>query len=326
MYGFPSKLEVDPVMKYVIKEDYSIDYAEERRLFYVALTRTKNRVYIIAPEQRPSEFTLELIRDYSNVEVIGEINTEPTGKITKKICPICGFPLQLRGKKSYGMKLWMCSNEPEICNYLTNDIAGGELSVQKCDKCQDGYLVVKPGAKDFILGCTNYKKDGSGCDRMISKDLYKKWKNDDWEEDSSFDKPSFTQTEDKHIVKHIPNIVQTTKKPIEYQRKKAQVNLTEYKTHFIEKDGFNVVCDNENNIITDMRLLYVLRTLRSDLSKEKNVKPYIILKNDGLVSLATFKPLTKEEFITLHGLGEVTYNNFGEVFIKKIKDYLTKNE
>ena len=48
-YGFPSKIETDPVLNYVIKQDTSIDAAEERRLFYVAMTRTKDRVYFIAP-------------------------------------------------------------------------------------------------------------------------------------------------------------------------------------------------------------------------------------------------------------------------------------
>ena len=44
-YGFPSKIKDDPVLSFVIKGDRSIDYAEERRLFYVAMTRTKNRVF-----------------------------------------------------------------------------------------------------------------------------------------------------------------------------------------------------------------------------------------------------------------------------------------
>ena len=62
-YGFPSQVQEDPVLKYVVKDDHTYDYAEERRLFYVALTRTKNRVYIITPQQHPSEFVLELIRE-----------------------------------------------------------------------------------------------------------------------------------------------------------------------------------------------------------------------------------------------------------------------
>jgi len=72
LYGFPSQIQEDPVLKYVVKGDYSIDYAEERRLFYVALTRTKNRVYIITPEQHPSQFVTELLRDYPLVTVISK--------------------------------------------------------------------------------------------------------------------------------------------------------------------------------------------------------------------------------------------------------------
>ncbi len=51
--GFPSKIEDDPVMKLVIKDDENIDYAEERRLFYVALKQLKlniltfNLIYIL---------------------------------------------------------------------------------------------------------------------------------------------------------------------------------------------------------------------------------------------------------------------------------------
>ena len=42
----------------------------------------------------------------------------------------------------------------------------------KCDQCQDGYLIVKPGDKGYFLGCTNYKPDGSGCNNAISRDKY----------------------------------------------------------------------------------------------------------------------------------------------------------
>ena len=62
-YGFPSKVDDDPVLNMVVLNDTSYNYAEERRLFYVALTRTKNRVFIVTPEKRPSEFIKELLRD-----------------------------------------------------------------------------------------------------------------------------------------------------------------------------------------------------------------------------------------------------------------------
>ncbi len=171
-YGFPSKIEDDPVLAFVIKGDRSIDYAEERRLFYVAMTRTKNRVFFVAPEQNPSEFLLELKKDYRNVILKGDWNEE-TVKTQKKTCPLCGYPLQLKYKKAYGLRLYMCINEPEVCGFMTNDYRAGKMSIQKCDKCRDGYLVAKQGKNTgFFLGCTNYKSNGTGCSKMLSKKLF----------------------------------------------------------------------------------------------------------------------------------------------------------
>lgn len=173
-YGFPAKIEDDPVLSLVIKGDRSIDYAEERRLFYVAMTRTKNRVFLIAPEQNPSEFLLEIKKDYKNVILKGEWNETPSdNRWMKKTCPICGYPLQFRYKKAYGLRLHICTNEPEICGFMTNEYSAGKLSILKCEQCRDGYLIVKPG-KDgsYFLGCTNYKRNGTGCDKFIAPKLY----------------------------------------------------------------------------------------------------------------------------------------------------------
>ena len=173
-YGFPSKIEDDPVLSFVIKGDRSIDYAEERRLFYVAMTRTKNRVYFLAPEENPSEFLLEIKKDYKNVVLRGNWNENPPqNSIAKRICPICGYPMQFRYKNAYGLRLHICTNEPEICGFMTNEYRANKLAIMKCDQCRDGYLIIKPAKdSDYFLGCSNYKKDGTGCGRSMSKKQY----------------------------------------------------------------------------------------------------------------------------------------------------------
>lgn len=169
-YGFPSKIEDDPVLAFVIKGDNAIDYAEERRLFYVAMTRTKNRVYFVAPESNPSEFLLEIKKEYKNVKLSGNWNEEEVVRLDRKSCPLCGYPLQFKYKRAYGLRLYICTNEPEICGFMTNDYRAGKLSIQKCDKCTDGYLIAKQSKYEgFFLGCTNYKQNGTGCDRTISR-------------------------------------------------------------------------------------------------------------------------------------------------------------
>lgn len=66
-YGFPTKIINEPVMSLIANEkDEQILYPEERRLFYVALTRTKNKIYILVPKKHISTFAEE-IRQSENV-------------------------------------------------------------------------------------------------------------------------------------------------------------------------------------------------------------------------------------------------------------------
>jgi len=165
-FGFPSQIEDDPVLKFVMYEDKNYEYAEERRLFYVALTRTKNRVFILAPENKPSKFVLELLNDYESISLNGEINTDYKENKNKNVCPKCGYPLQLKDNKSYGLKLYICMNEPEACGFMTNDMRRPN-NIYCCDKC-DGFMVVKRKKDEdfFFMGCTNYKTNGKGCNNI----------------------------------------------------------------------------------------------------------------------------------------------------------------
>jgi len=171
-YGFPSQIEDDPIFKLVINTDKSIEYAEERRLFYVALTRTKNRVYIIAPENKPSQFVLELIKDYPNIVLSGNIvkSVDPLSLIEHK-CPRCNYPLRFLKNPNYKLALYICTNEPEICDYMTNE-PKSKGNIHRCEKC-DGFMIVKT-TKDnngFIFGCTNYNF-GTGCNNIQRIDSY----------------------------------------------------------------------------------------------------------------------------------------------------------
>lgn len=166
-FGFPCQIEDDPIMKLVMHEDNSMPFAEERRLFYVAMTRTKNRVYIATPKNRPSRFLVELIKDY-HLPLREEINMQTVDLFNLR-CPICGFPLKYEFNKNYGLNLWICTNEPEICDFMTNDKVH-KHDICKCPKCKDGYLIVKmnPRNGNVFYGCTNYFDDKHKCTNMIA--------------------------------------------------------------------------------------------------------------------------------------------------------------
>jgi len=64
--GFPSKIENNEILKYVLNENDNYPYEEERRLFYVALTRTKNNVYLFVNKKNESIFVKEIVNNYKS--------------------------------------------------------------------------------------------------------------------------------------------------------------------------------------------------------------------------------------------------------------------
>ncbi|WP_325192881.1 UvrD-helicase domain-containing protein [Methanobrevibacter ruminantium] len=63
-YGVPSKVKDDEVLRFVSFNDDESKFFDERRLFYVSLTRSKNNVYISADYGNESKYVSELNKDY----------------------------------------------------------------------------------------------------------------------------------------------------------------------------------------------------------------------------------------------------------------------
>lgn len=191
------------------------------------------------------------------------------------------------------------------------------MSIQKCDWCKDGYLVVKKTTNGAILGCTNYKSDNTGCGRMMSPDYYHRWSTSGFEDDESVDKPSYQ----KPAVIEMPKIKEAKNEPSPKNKEPVKVHTITHSERFIEHEGFQVIADDDGQILTDMELLAHLRNVRSQIMKTEKKPAYTIIGNKGLVSLATYRPQTREEFIDLYGLGETTYNSYGVQFIQAIKEF-----
>lgn len=180
--GFPNKMVDDPVLNFVKRNGDSFSYAEERRLFYVALTRTKNNVYLLSPYFKSSVFVQELKTD-ANVELL-ELennrletlkNIEKNGERyvipTKLKCPVCKTGVVLlesfwnKGKLNRVLK---CSHNmaPPFnrCNW-EGGYYGSELEdlddIEYCPIC-DGILIKRYRHSDGhpFLGCTNFRKTG----------------------------------------------------------------------------------------------------------------------------------------------------------------------
>jgi DNA helicase-4 len=71
-YGFPCEIEDDPVLKLVLSQEDMFPNAEERRLFYVGVTRAKKKVFLLADRSAISSFISETLKDSEDVTVIGK--------------------------------------------------------------------------------------------------------------------------------------------------------------------------------------------------------------------------------------------------------------
>ena len=149
----------DPLLGLLDKDILTNMFEETKKMLYLAINRTKNKVYVLDDDSRFMKDLKDKYKDLSNTNV----------EESKHNCPRCGYPLQKRktGDIKKIDELWFCSNDSEICGFVTNDTDGGNLSICKCPKC-DGYLVVKKNKRGIRrLECSNYSKSGSGCNIKI---------------------------------------------------------------------------------------------------------------------------------------------------------------
>ncbi|MCM1036208.1 MAG: UvrD-helicase domain-containing protein [Bacteroides sp.] len=114
IYGFPSLIEDDPILRYVLSSEDDYEYAEERRLFYVALTRARKHMYVLYHGDKPSPFVCELT------------DVNPPGR---PLCPMCrqGHIVRLKdGVARNGVKYanYGCSNLVAGCGYFERVFVG----------------------------------------------------------------------------------------------------------------------------------------------------------------------------------------------------------
>lgn len=106
LYGFPSQIQDNPIFEYFLGRTDTYAFSEERRLFYVALTRARKKVWLIVNQTNHGSFVNEL-----NIIYQSEFEQEFFS------CPKCGEKLVKKTGK-FGPFIG-CSNYPQ-CSYTRN--------------------------------------------------------------------------------------------------------------------------------------------------------------------------------------------------------------
>jgi ATP-dependent DNA helicase RecQ len=76
----------------------------------------------------------------------------------------------------------------------------------------------------------------------------------------------------------------------------------------------------------DNTLLEMLRDLRKNVAKKKNVPPYVVFQDPSLEDMATQYPITIEELSNISGVNAGKAQRYGEEFLKLINAYVEEND
>jgi len=165
--GFPSEIVDDPLLSLVSPEEEVFQNAEERRVMYVAMTRARQTLTILASNARPSSFVTELREDpaYGIAAALG-------AEANAHVCGECGG--RLLGVTGKDGRIWYRCEHVQHCGNLlpgcpscgtTLPRRSGGTTETRCDcgasypicpKCSDGWLVERRGRYGRFLGCVRY--------------------------------------------------------------------------------------------------------------------------------------------------------------------------
>lgn len=112
-YGFPSLVNDDPVFDYVLTKNDQYPYGEERRLFYVAITRAKIKTFVLYDKRFPSVF----VDEFLHPEKITEKSYEKHPNANKR---------WTRNADEYLMKLY---NEGKSIKYIAAKMGRSQTSI-----------------------------------------------------------------------------------------------------------------------------------------------------------------------------------------------------
>lgn len=184
-FGFPSQKATPAIVDALLAKQEAFQYAEERRLFYVALTRAKHRVYLISDMTDSCVFVKELIEDH-DVELNEFSCTTEQAFVDQSSCSLCITGTLKQRASRYGT-FYSCSHFPR-CSHTERGCekcasvmiksrhpgfkkclnSGCGHIIPLCDQC-GAEMVLRKGANGEFWGCRNFKgNDPSSCKNSLA--------------------------------------------------------------------------------------------------------------------------------------------------------------
>ena len=184
---FPAENQDDKVVEALLPTADTYPYSEERRLFYVALTRARKHTYLFANDKQPSPFVEELLSPKYNIDIRTAWFKNENRSIFK--CPCCknGYFQLVQGKyrEFYICNSGMCRIRPRICKKCGSPMLD-ERTESKCmnPQCQNTIQICERCGREMVLrknnkngsifwGCSGYGLDKDNCNN--TRQLIRMW-------------------------------------------------------------------------------------------------------------------------------------------------------
>lgn len=165
--GFPSQIQDDPALQLAMPAPDPFPFAEERRLFYVAMTRARKQVRLYTTLGEPSRFLVELAKKE-------HIKIEPIDGETIEPCPDCSSGvLQLRSGPygdfhgctcfpacTFKRKVDQGTAAPARPSTRAERLPAGIKAGDQCPACKQGVIQSRNGRNGLFLGCSRFR---DGC-------------------------------------------------------------------------------------------------------------------------------------------------------------------
>lgn len=120
-------------------------------------------------------------------------------------------------------------------------------------------------------------------------------------------------------------IVKITKKGLDFIKKPHSFMMSE-DHEYNETEDEAIVTASKSAGVADEDLMAMLRDLRKKVAKKLGVPPFVVFQDPSLEDMALKYPITLDELINTHGVGEGKAKKYGKEFIELIMQYVEHNE
>ncbi|MGO4818140.1 RecQ family ATP-dependent DNA helicase [Flavobacterium sp. W22_SRS_FP1] len=120
-------------------------------------------------------------------------------------------------------------------------------------------------------------------------------------------------------------IVKITDKGLDFIKNPSSFMMSE-DHEYNEKGDEAIVSASKSSGVIDETLMAMLRDLRKKVAKKIGVPPFVVFQDPSLEDMALKYPISPEELIHIHGVGEGKAKKYGKEFVELISHYVEDNE